>query len=190
MRVIAGKAKGRNLIAPEGMDTRPITDAIKEALFSMWHFDIPGSRFLDLFSGSGSIGIEAISRGAEKAVFVENSRKAVAVINQNLTNCRFQPQAKVYQDDVFAVIKRLDASGEQFDLIFLDPPFTVDEIFHPVIEAVGDTEILAEDGMLGIRTRKEKDMPDEVGCLVKYKEKTYGISTIHFYERKSEENEE
>ncbi len=181
MRVIAGKAKGRALIAPKGMNTRPITAMMKEALFSIWQFKISGAAFLDLFAGSGSMGIEAISRGAEKAVFVEHDQNAVEVIKQNIKTCKFQDSAVVYRDDVFRRLKWLQADKQFFDIIYLDPPFTVDEIFHPVLEAVAEANILNEDGIIAIRTLKEKEMPDTVGNLVKYKLKVYGISAIHFY---------
>ena len=181
MRVIAGKAKGRALEAPKGMNTRPITAMMKEALFSMWQFQMRDASFLDLFAGSGSMGIEAISRGAEKAVFVELDRNAVEVIKRNVKTCKFEQQAVVYKDDVFSRLKWLQANKQFFDIIYLDPPFTQDTIFHPVIEAVADANILNPDGVIAIRTLKEKEMPDAVGNLVKYKHKVYGISAIHFY---------
>lgn len=127
MRVIAGKAKGHPLAAPGGMNTRPITDKIKGALFNSWQLQIVDSKFLDIFAGSGSMGIEAISRGAEKVVFVEKNRGAVDIIKKNLTACKFTNGYKVYKDDVFHRIECLKTEGEQFDIIYLDPPFTVDE---------------------------------------------------------------
>jgi len=181
MRVIAGKAKGRMLVAPEGLNTRPIMAKMKEALFSMWQFDIAGADFLDLFAGSGSMGIEAISRGAKRAVFVELDRNAINAIKKNIETCKFNENAIVYQDDVFKRVKWLQANKQTFDIIYMDPPFTVDEIFHPVLEAVADAQILREDGVLAIRTLKEKEMPEFVGNLTKYKHKVYGISAIHFY---------
>lgn len=181
MRVIAGKAKGHPLAAPDGMKTRPITDKIKEALFSTWQMQIVGAYFLDLFAGSGSMGIEAISRGAEKAVFVEKDRRAVDVIKKNLAACKFTDGYKVYKDNVFRRIECLKVEGERFDIIYLDPPFMVDEIFVAVMEALSDGQLLTVDGIIVIRTKKEKEMPDEIGKLRKYKFKTYGISSVHFY---------
>lgn len=181
MRVIAGKAKGRVLVAPEGLNTRPIMAKMKEALFSMWQFKIGGAAFLDLFAGSGSMGIEALSRGAQKAVFVELDRKAIDAIIQNVKTCQFTDSAVIYKDDVFHRIKWLETNHQFFDIIYLDPPFTVDEIFIPVLEAIANVDILNPDGIIAIRTLKEKEMPDVMGDLYKYKKKTYGISTIHFY---------
>lgn len=181
MRVIAGKAKGRLLSAPKGMDTRPITAKIKEALFSIWQMQLEDASFLDLFSGSGSMGIEAISRGAKKVVFVEKDPKAIEVIQKNLALCRFTDGYKLYKDDVFHRIECLKNDGTRFDIIYLDPPFTVDEIFLPVMEALSDGKLLTENGSIAIRTRKEKEMPDQIGTLTKFKLKTYGISSVHFY---------
>ncbi len=183
MNVIAGSAKGRALIAPEGMDTRPITAKIKAALFSSWQLILPGCAFLDLFSGSGSMGIEARSRGAESVVFVEQSPKAIAVIQTNIRNCRFDTGCEVCQDDVFHRIDVLKTQGRTFDIIYLDPPFTVDSIFHPVMEALSDAALLAEDGIIVIRTLKEKEMPDAVGVLEKVRLKSYGISSLHTYRK-------
>lgn len=118
MRVIAGKAKGRVLVAPKGMETRPITAKIKEALFNIWQSQIVGASFLDLFSGSGSIGIEAISRGAKNVVFVEKNSKAVEIIKRNLASCNFKNGYEIYQDDVFRRLECLKEQGYLFDIIY------------------------------------------------------------------------
>ncbi len=181
MRVIAGTAKGRTIEAPAGLDTRPVTDKIRQSLFNIWQFDIPGSRFLDLFSGSGSMGIEALSRGAERSVMVEKRKDAADIIRKNLNSLGLMTNAVVLQEDVFDAVKRLERKGEKFDTIYLDPPYTVDEIFEPVMELMGQTELLDPEGVLVIRTRKEKEMKDRYGNLEKYREKVYGISRAHFY---------
>lgn len=118
---------------------------------------IADSRFLDLFSGSGSIGIEAISRGAKKVVFVEKDRKAFNVIKKNLDSCKFTDGYEVYQDDVFGRIGWLAENGYMFDIIYLDPPFTVDEIFLPAMERLSNAKLLAKDGCIAIRTRREQE---------------------------------
>lgn len=181
MRVISGKARGRQLIAPEGMDTRPITAKIKEALFSSWQMRLYDSDFLDLFSGSGSMGIEAMSRGARSVVFAEKDKRAVDIINKNLAACKFFDGYELYHDDVFNVIEIMKKQERTFDIIYLDPPFTVDEIFLPVIKSLSDGKLLKEDAIIAIRTRKEKEMPESIGTITKYRIKTYGISAIHFY---------
>lgn len=122
MRVIAGKAKRIPLVAPPGNDTRPTTDRIKETLFNILQDDIYDCRFLDLFAGSGGIGIEAISRGAKNAVFVENDKTAQKYIRQNLEKTKLSDQATVIQTDVIAYVSRF-SGGDPFDIIFADPPY-------------------------------------------------------------------
>lgn len=188
MRIISGSARGTHIKAPEGLDTRPVTDKIRQSLFNIWQFRIPESRFLDLFSGSGSMGLEALSRGASEAVMVEKSPKAASVIRDNLKTCHFEKRnAQVLQEDVFQAIDRLADQKKVFDTIYLDPPYTIDEIFQPVMEKLGEhSDLLAEDGMLVIRTRKEKEMDEQYGDLEKFREKVYGISRAHFYRHKTE----
>ena len=181
MRIIAGTARSLPLKTIDGIDTRPTTDRIKETLFNMLQNEVPSANFLDLFAGSGQIGLEAISRGAKRAVFVEMDRNAIEVIKKNIKTCNFADEAEVYQDDVFARIKWFQKTGQKFDIIYLDPPFTVESIFVPVMEALDEADILAQDGCIAIRSLKEKEMPEEFKNLYKYKKKVYGISAIHFY---------
>lgn len=122
MRVITGSARGRRLKEIEGLETRPTTDRVKEALFSVIQFDIEGRRVLDLFAGTGQLGIEALSRGAESAVFVEQRKDAVQAVRENLVVCGLSDRARVVSGDAMSYLK----SGEKFDLIFLDP------LTHPV----------------------------------------------------------
>ena len=124
MRVIAGTARSLPLKTVEGLDTRPTTDRVKETLFNMLNPQLSGCRFLDLFAGSGAIGIEALSRGASHAVFVENSEKAIACIRHNLTFTHLDGQGDVMMGDVLTVIGRLERQEEKpFDVIFMDPPY-------------------------------------------------------------------
>lgn len=182
MRIISGDARGRLIEAPEGMDTRPVTDKIRQALFNIWQFDIRNTSFLDLFSGSGSMGLEALSRKADRVVMVEKSRKAADVIRRNLKACRFENRnVTVLEEDVFTALRQLQKQGERFDRIYLDPPYTVDSIFHPVMDALGDGTLLEEDGEVVIRTKTSKAMNESYGRLKKVRKKTWGISTAHFY---------
>lgn len=127
------------------------------------------------------MGIEALSRGARNVVFVERNYRAVQAIKKNLASCNFLDGFTIYKGDVFDRISWLHKNGRLFDIVYLDPPFTAGQIFLPVMEALSKQNILAEDGMIAIRTRKEKDMPDVIGTLEKFKLKTYGISSVHFY---------
>lgn len=123
MRVIAGKARRLPLISPEGKDTRPTTDRIKETLFNILQDEVPGCHFLDLFSGSGGIGIEALSRGAKEAVFVEFGKEALACIRANLNKTRLMDQATVLPVEVTYGISKLEKMGKKFDIIYADPPY-------------------------------------------------------------------
>ncbi len=123
MRVIAGKAKGRRLEAPSGMDTRPTADRVKETLFNILQGRVPESRFLDLFSGSGGIAIEAVSRGAAEAALVESSKKAVECIRRNVEKAGVADSVRVMRMDVMRALRELDAQGAPFDIIFMDPPY-------------------------------------------------------------------
>ena len=122
MRIIAGTARSLPLKTIEGMDTRPTTDRIKETLFNMLQNDVPGSYFLDLFAGSGQIGLEAVSRGARYAVFVENNKKACACIEDNIHFTKFDRETKLLQSDVISAIRSMEGKYK-FDVIFMDPPY-------------------------------------------------------------------
>lgn len=123
MRVIAGKARRIPLKTAEGFETRPTTDRIKETLFNIIQDDISGSRFLDLFSGSGAIGIEALSRGAKEAYFVENQKKAVACIRENLEKTKLTEGARILCQDAASALKQLEQEKKAMDIIFMDPPY-------------------------------------------------------------------
>lgn len=146
MRVIAGTARHLALKTVDGMDTRPTTDRIKETLFNMINAEIPGCRFLDLFSGSGAIGIEALSRGAEFAVLVEHNKKAAECIRQNLSFTRLADRAVLMQTDVRTALGRLE--GEKpFDLIFMDPPYR-QSLEREVLEALADSSLADEQTLI------------------------------------------
>lgn len=123
MRVIAGSARRLLLKTLPGNDTRPTTDKIKETLFNMVNFDLPGASFLDLYAGSGAMGIEALSRGATAATFVDNNSKATAIVKENLEHCHFEEISDVITADAVSALRRLDASGKHFDFVFMDPPY-------------------------------------------------------------------
>ena len=172
MREIAGSAKHLNLKTIEGLDTRPTTDRIKETLFNMLQTDIPGCRFLDLFSGSGAIGIEALSRGAREAVFVESNPKAVACIRENLQFTHLQEHAEVLQTDVFQALGRLAGRGA-YDFIFMDPPYERD-LEMPVLRSIAESGVLKEDDIIIVEEaiRYELELPEELGLEI-YRVKEY-----------------
>lgn len=184
MRVIAGTAKRLALKTVEGMDTRPTTDRIKETLFNMINNEIPECRFLDLFSGSGAIGIEALSRGAELAVLVEQNKKAAQCIRQNLAFTRLEDRAVLMQTDVQTALRRLE--GEKpFDIIFMDPPYR-QNLEREVLEALADSS-LADAQTLIITEASldtEFDYLKELGySMVKYKKYK---TNAHIFMKKAE----
>lgn len=126
MRVIAGSVRGFKLMTPTGKNTRPTSDRIKETLFNIIQAEVPESRFLDLFSGSGGIAIEALSRGATEAVLVEHEREAVHCIRENIKHTRMEDRSRVMAMDVMQAVRRLDQLGQPFDVIFMDPPYRKD----------------------------------------------------------------
>ena len=172
MRVIAGSAKHLNLKTIEGMDTRPTTDRIKETLFNMIQTDIPGCRFLDLFSGSGAIGIEALSRGARRCYFVEQAKEAVACIRQNLDATHLGQKAVVMDCDVLAAIGRLKGKEKPFDFIFMDPPYNKNFEFH-VLDELRQMDYIDDHTVIIVEASKETsfDYLDQFGYeMIKRKE--------------------
>ena len=172
MRVIAGTARSLPLKAPEGMDTRPTTDRIKETLFNVLQADLQGSVFLDLFSGSGGIGIEAISRGAKKAYFVEQSPKAVACIEQNLAFTKFTDRGIVIRQDVLAALTGI--REESVDIIFMDPPYN-QEHEKRVLMLLKELSYVTEDTIIVVEADLHtsfdylEDLGYEITKIKKYK---------------------
>lgn len=142
------------MVSPEGRGTRPTTDRIKETLFNILQDDIPGCRFLDLFSGSGAIGIEAISRGAKEAVFVEFGKEALSCIRANLKKTKFEEQATVFPVEVSYAISKLSRQNETFDVIYADPPY--ERGFEPkILDWLSDSKILNENTIIVLESSLE-----------------------------------
>lgn len=183
MRIIAGSARSLPLKTIEGKDTRPTTDKVKETLFNILQGDIPGARFLDLFAGSGQIGLEAISRGAKDCVFVENSKKAAACIEDNIKFTKFDDKSRLLTMDAVSSINRLDGSYV-FDIIFMDPPYD-NELEKNVMYQLSDSSIINEDTIIIIEAsnRTEFDYLDEYGFEV-YKVKKYKTNQHVFIRKK------
>lgn len=156
MRVIAGSARRLLLKTIEGPDTRPTTDRLKETLFNMLQPRLMQCEFLDLFSGSGGIGIEALSRGASRAVFIEKNPKAAACIKENLITTKFEDQGMVLSCDVLTGLKRLEGSGYLFDTIFMDPPYHQD-LERPVLEYLKNSALIDENTQIVVEAALETD---------------------------------
>lgn len=161
MRIIAGTARSMPLKTIEGLDTRPTTDRIKETLFNILQTEVPGSVFLDLFSGSGSIALEAVSRGAKKAVLVENSRKAAACIQDNINFTKFNSSCDLKIMDALSALRMLERRYV-FDIIYMDPPYGKG-LEQEVLEYLKDSSVLNSDTLLIIETSLDTD-PSEYEC--------------------------
>ena len=160
MRVIAGKARRLPLVSPEGRDTRPTTDRIKETLFNILQDDVPGCYFLDLFSGSGGIGIEALSRGAKEAVFVEFGKEALSCIRTNLNKTRLMDQATILPVEVSYGISKLEKMGKKFDIVYADPPYQ--KGYEPkILDLLAESDIV-DSGTLVILESSLETTPDYV----------------------------
>lgn len=184
MRVIAGSAKRIQLKTVEGMDTRPTTDRIKETLFNMISLYLADSNFLDLFSGSGAIGIEALSRGAAYTVFVEQSRKAMECIRENLKVTKLADRAKLYETDVMNVLSQLEQK-ETFDYIFMDPPYN-QLLEKKVLEYLSTSDLLSEDGIIIVEASLDTDFSyvEALGFSI-IKEKEYKTNKHVFIEKEA-----
>ena len=156
MRVIAGSAKRTQLKTVEGMNTRPTIDRIKETLFNMLAPSLYDSNFLDLFAGSGGIGIEALSRGAVRAVFVEQNKKAMDCIKENLKKTHFEDRSQTMQMDVLSALKRMEGK-ETFEYIFMDPPYN-HEWERLVLEYLAESSLLTDDGVIIVEASKETEV--------------------------------
>ena len=183
MRVITGSARGRRLKELEGMETRPTTDRVKEGLFSALQFDIEGRRVLDLFAGTGQLGIEALSRGAECAVFVERRRDALQVIRENLEACGMTDKARVVNGDAMSYLK----SGEKFDLIFLDPPYA-SGLLEQALEEIVRFDICRRHGIIVAESAADKTLPPLAGPYALHREYRYGKIKLTVYHRDGNED--
>ena len=171
MRVIAGTARSLKLKTPEGQGTRPTTDRIKETLFNMIQMTVPGSIFIDLFSGSGGIGIEALSRGAKHAYFVENAKEAISCIQENLVFTKFTGRATLLKQDVLSALSMI--SEKEADIVFMDPPYEL-SIEESVFHALAEQKYITENTVIIVEAKLDRnfDFLNELGFEVT-REKNY-----------------
>lgn len=183
MRVITGTARGKRLETAEGIDVRPTPERVKEALFSAIQFDIEGRSILDLFAGSGQIGIEALSRGAEYAVFVDQSPVSIDHINRNLKNTGLDSKAKVIRGDYTAVLMGLE---QKFDYVFLDPPYASGFLLK-ALKAVQRN--VKDHGLIICEHPKEQELPDEADDFTVKKRYRYGKVCLSVYTKRGASDE-
>jgi len=187
MRVITGSARGRRLKELEGMETRPTTDRVKEGLFSIIQFDIEGRNVLDLFAGTGQLGIECLSRGAASAVFVDRRSDAVKLIRENLKATELTDRAKVVSGDSMEYLK---SQREKFDIIFLDPPYGAD-LLETAMDSIAKFDILAPHGIIVAEHPVEKRLPPLTEPYRLHRTYRYGKIALTIYRRSgNEKNEE
>ena len=182
MRVITGKARGVQLKTPEGMLTRPTADRVKEALFSIIHFDVPGARVLDLFGGTGQLGIEALSRGAKRAVFVDAREDACKIIRENLRRTRLEAQASVVRSDYMEYLRRC---RERFEIVILDPPYA-EAFLENALKCITEIDILQTGGIIITERPLGKELPCEFDGFTRSKDYKYGKTLLTLY-RKDEQ---
>ncbi len=157
MRVIAGDLKGKKLFSVKGLSLRPTSDRVKEAIFDILQDKVVGKRVLDLFAGTGALGIEALSRGAEKAIFVEHNPHVLAALRRNIAECRLEKKTEILACDVFKGIKILASRGEVYDLIFIDPPYGRG-LVKETLKNLSQTSLVASDGLIIAEHSSKEDL--------------------------------
>lgn len=180
MRVITGTARGKRLKELPGLDTRPTTDRVKEGLFNVIQFDIEGRRVLDLFAGTGQLGIECLSRGAVFCDFVDSAPAAVKVVKENLTATGFGPCSAVHQRDFTAFLQA--QRGQSYDLILLDPPYAGTAL-ERALEMIADIDIVSGNGIIVCESALDKELPELARPYEKGKEYRYGKIKVTLYRR-------
>ena len=179
MRVITGRARGVTLKTPEGMQTRPTTDRVKEAMFSIIQFEIPGADVLDLFGGTGQLGIEALSRGAKSATFVDAGEPACRLIRENLKRTRLEQSGKVVRSDYLAYLNRC---REKYHIIFLDPPYA--EVFlENALKCITEIDILHSGGIIVAERPLGKELPWEFEGFSRSRDYKYGNTLLTLYRK-------
>lgn len=179
MRVITGTARGRKLGQLQGMETRPTTDQVKESIFNIIQFDIEGRRVLDLFAGTGQLGIEALSRGAASCTFVDQRKDAVGLVRSNLKLCQLSDKARVVQGEALSFLSTV---REQYHLVFLDPPYQMD-LLENAIKKIAEIDMLTENGIIICESPADKVLPELPHPYHKGREYRYGKIKITVYRK-------
>lgn len=180
MRIIGGEARGRRLFIPRASSTRPTADRIKEAFFNIIRL-ADGKIFLDLFAGTGNMGLEALSRGALKATFIENNQAMVDAITRNIAACGFTGRSEILSSDFIPAIQRLKERSDAFDILFADPPYEQGFVSQ-TLEHLGSGALLAQDGLLAIQhSIRETINQDAPGRLILIDQRRYGDTSLSFF---------
>jgi 16S rRNA (guanine(966)-N(2))-methyltransferase RsmD len=186
LRVVSGICKGRPLKAVPGNTTRPTTDKVKEALFNMIGPYFDGGVGLDLFAGSGGLGLEALSRGLDKVIFVDREAKAIQTIHENIQACKMEDKAEVYRNDSERALKALIKREIHFDYIFLDPPYKKQQLVS-LVEKISEHRLVTNGGYIICEHSHDVELPERAGGFSRVKHEKYGIIAITIYSQFSEE---
>lgn len=182
MRVVAGERKGTPLKVIAGTTTRPTADKVKESIFNMIGPFFEGGIVLDLFAGSGGLGIEALSRGAERAIFIEKDRKAFQILKENIQKCRYEEMAELYCTDANRAVKALLKRDIQIDYLFVDPPYKKLEYYN-FVSLLAEGGKLSQDAIIVCEHSSETHLSQEFGPYVLVREETYGNTNISIYRK-------
>lgn len=181
MRVIAGTVKGRKLKSLKGMKTRPTLDYVKEAVFNVLGSRVLDAAFLDLFAGTGAIGIESLSRGAKICYFNDKERSAKGLIEQNLQDCRLQDKSRVYCLDALRFVRYIKNKAIQFDLVYIDPPYETN-LHEQIMRELAESGVLRNNALVIVETDSKKDMPAACSRLSLLRSNRYGDTMIWYYQ--------
>lgn len=183
MRIITGRARGTNLFSPKNYDVRPTADRVKESVFNILGSSVVDARVLDAFAGSGNLGLECWSRGAANVVFVDKSRESLRLVQRNVEKCHAEDDCRCLQGDVLEVVRRLERQGEEFDFVFMDPPYHKG-LVSALLKVLADTEILSSKALLVAERAADEDallLPEKFQLV---REEKYGSTIIAFIRKK------
>lgn len=186
MRIISGKHKGTKLYTLDGLDTRPTLDRVKEPLFSIINFDIPEATVLDLFAGSGALGLESLSRGAKKTILCDSSKDAIHIIEKNVDKLNEKSNVQILSVDYLTALERLKKENQKVDIVFLDPPYKT-EFIKKSCEKIAEYKLLTEKGIIIIETDRTNEIVLEIENINKYDiydQRKYGRATLIFLREK------
>lgn len=181
MRVISGKYKGHHLVSFQADHIRPTTDRVKETLFNMIQSEVGGAQVLDLFSGTGSLGIEALSRGADQVTFVEKNRKSLQILEKNLEKLKITEPYQIISKDVLSFLRTYE--GPAFDVIFADPPFT-EKMAHDVMLCADQSKAFGAETLMMIESGRQEKILDDYETLLRYDVREFGDKFLSFYKKK------
>jgi len=179
MRIITGKARGTNLFTPKNYDVRPTADRVKESVFNIIGAGIIGTKVLDAFAGTGNLGLECWSRGAESVVFLDKSKESLKLVQRNIEKCHARDDCRVLQGDAVALVSRLARQGDCFDFVFLDPPYR-HELISAMLKVFGEEEILHPGALIVAERSAQEDPPQLWGKFVVEREEKYSSTIIDF----------